>query len=90
MKNIYLIATSIIIALFLSACGEGDSASFTGSTSTSSIITIPIPMCEDYVNILTGDTVVQDETGTTIKTVFNTDGSKKVCVLTGSAHIIRQ
>lgn len=85
MKKIYLTLTTISLALFLSGCGEGDDASFSNSETL-----ITISPCETYTDILTGDTIVQDSSGTSIKTVFNTDGSKKVCVLSGSAHIVRQ
>jgi hypothetical protein len=85
MKKIYLTLSSITLALLLSTCGGGDSSSFENSQTL-----ITIPSCETYEDIVTGDTVVQDESNTSIKTVFNTDGTKKVCVLTGSAHIVRQ
>ena len=86
MKNIYLIISSITLALLLSACGGGGSE---GSFNNSETL-ITIPSCEIYEDIITGDTIIQDQNNTSIKTVFNIDGTKKVCVLTGSAHIIRK
>jgi hypothetical protein len=81
MKKIYLTLTTLSLALLLSACG--------GSEDNSETL-ITIPPCETYEDIVAGDIVVQDDVNTSIKTVFNTDGSKKVCVLTGAAHIVRQ
>lgn len=86
MKKIYLIISSITLALLLSACGGGggSDASFDDAQNK-----ITLQMCETYTDIQTGDTIIQNETNTSIKTVFNTDGSKKVCVLSGSAYILR-
>ena len=82
MKNIYLIATTITIALFFGACGDSDESPVTN-------ITISDCNTSNYTDILAGDTIVQDEDNTSIQTLFNTDSSQKVCVLTGSAHIVR-
>jgi len=89
MKNINIfklsLATLLTITIFTGCGGGGDGASFENSETL-----ITLQNCETYTDILAGDLVVQDSTNTSIKTVFNTDGSKKVCVLTGSAHIVRQ
>lgn len=86
MRKIYLILTSFTLALFLSACGGGGSdASFSNAEQK-----ITIPNCETYETIEDGDTVIQDQNSTSIKTVFDQNGTKKVCVLTGSAHILRK
>lgn len=81
MKKIYLIVT-LITALFLSACNDGNG--YVASTAT-----IALQNCEIYTDLLAGDTLVHDEDNTTIKTVFNVDGSQKVCILSGAAHIER-
>ena len=85
MKKIYLIISSITLALFLSACGGGSDASFSNSE-----VQIDIPTCEMYENIITGDTIIQKENNTSIKTVFDINGTKKVCTLNGSAYILRK
>lgn len=82
MNKLKLLSVAIMGVLSFSGCGEEDKR-----TNTQTLITIPA--CETYENILTGDLVVQDDSNTSVKTVFNIDGSKKVCVLTGSAHIVR-
>lgn len=86
MRNIYLIITTITTAFFLSACGGGGGSDASFNNVQNKII---IPDCETYEDIQTGDTIIQDENNTSIKTLFNTDGSKKVCLLTGSAYILR-
>ena len=86
MRHIYLIISSIALTLLLSACEGGGSDSFFLNSETK----ITIPNCETYENILTGDTIIQDENNTSIKTVFDINGNKKVCTLTGSAYILRK
>lgn len=83
MKKIYLIIITISLSLFLSACGGGDGSA--GNTDSN----IDIPDCEVYVNFLSGDTIIQKVSGTSIKTVFDINGTKKVCTLTGAAYILR-
>ena len=51
---------------------------------------ITLQSCETYTDILWGDVVVQDSNNTFIKTIFNTDGTKKVCLVSGSGYIIRK
>ncbi|MEA2072092.1 MAG: hypothetical protein U9O86_00780 [Campylobacterota bacterium] len=38
---------------------------------------------------MTGDTIIQNETGTAIDVILDSNGVKKVCVDSGSAHIVR-
>ena len=82
MKKIILTIGSITMALLLGACGDSDKSPVTN-------ITISDCNTSTYIDILAGDTIVQDEDNTSIQTVFNTDSSQKVCVLTGAAHIVR-
>lgn len=85
MRNIYLIISSITIALLLSACGGGGG----GTSEGGDTLTITIPACETYELLYDGDAVIKNEDNTSVKTVFNTDGTKKICVLSGSASILR-
>jgi len=84
MRNIYLIISSITLALLLSACGGG------GTSEGGDTLKITIPACgEIYELLYDGDAVIKNEDNTSVKTVFNTDGTKKICVLSGSASILR-
>ena len=86
MRNIYLIISTISLALFLSACGGGGGGgtSVGGDSST----WIQITDCEDYVPLLDGDTVVKETDDTSVK-IVDSSGDKTICVVSGAAHIVR-
>lgn len=86
MKNIYLIISSIVLALLLSACGGGGGTGDSGSSSTQ----IQVVDCDTNTTtpLLSGDTLVQETDDTTV-TITDTNGDKEVCVDTGAAHIVR-
>ncbi|MDD2790673.1 MAG: hypothetical protein PHU40_08430 [Sulfurimonas sp.] len=85
MKNIYLITTAISAVFFFAACsGEGGSKFESGANS------IAVTNCETYTTVQENDLLVKDDAATTIKVVHDINGTKTVCVLSGSAHIIRE
>ena len=85
MRNIYLIISSITLALFLSACGSDGEGKFdTGQEK------ITVTSCESYITLQTNDLLVKDDSNTTIKVTHDSNNTKQVCVATGSAHIIRE
>lgn len=95
MKYIKQIVLSGTLALFLSACGGGDAA-FEGTTTTISLDSITCvtgtPTASDiagYETLLSSDVIVKDEDNTTIALYHDVDGLKKVCLVNGSAHIVR-
>ena len=84
MRNIYLLISSITLALFLSACGDdGDGKFDTGEEK------ITVTTCENYITLQTNDTLVKDDNNTTVKIIHDSNNTKQVCIVTGSAHIIR-
>ncbi len=100
MKKIYLIISTSFIILFLTACGGGGgggSSSKSGNTSgnnTSGNITkVTIVTCSDsnpiFTTIESGDLLVKEVTPTSVNIVHDTDDNKKVCVITGSAYLLR-
>jgi ABC-type phosphate transport system ATPase subunit len=91
MKNILKISiTTLLITIFIGCGGSGDDSSFKNSEEIIQIV--DCNSTTGYTTVETGDVVIQNNSSveTKIKTVFNTDSSKKVCVLSGSAHIIRK
>ena len=86
MKNIILLFTIPLIALLFSACGgSGDGQFDTGEQK------IDVPVCVDSnLTIVQNDLLVKDDANTTVTISHDVNGTKTVCVLTGSAHIIRE
>ena len=85
MKNIYINIMVITIALLLSACSENSESTF--DTGEEKIV---VTNCETYTVVQTNDLLVKDSTNTVIKIVDDINGTKTVCVVSGSAHIIRE
>jgi len=84
MKKIYIAMTIISTILLFSACSDDGQGSF--DTGDEKIV---VSVCETYTVVQTNDLLVKDEDNTTIKTVHDVNGTKKICTLSGSAHIIR-
>ena len=86
MKKITLFCGSLSLALFLSACGgNGEGAFDTGEQK------ITVPKCTDSnLTIAPNDLLVKDDSSTTVTISHDLNGTKTVCVLTGTAHIIRE
>ena len=93
-----IISTTILTILPLSfiACGGGGGdASFKNSETLVSIdvncTAVPTPVdIATYIDLNSGDVIVQDDANTTIKTYHDINGTKKVCLVSGTAHIIRK
>lgn len=93
MKNIIFILNTILLALLLSACGGGGGEDSSDSSFDSGNTKIPIIACNNttpvYTNIQTGDLLVKEVTPTTVDIVQDSNNNKKVCVINGLAHLLR-
>ena len=97
MKKILYIVSFIFVALSFTACGGGGGdSSFSGDTTTQIDINVNCvsgtPSAGDlatYITLLSGDTIVEDTDPTTVSTYHDLSGNKKICLNTGSAHILR-
>ena len=82
-----------VLALIMSACTADDTTGEYRDTKVAiNVACIANPTAaeiDSYVTTLTGDTITQDETGTTIDVILDSNGVKKVCIDSGSAHIVR-
>ena len=85
MKNLYKVVIILSSIFLLSACSGDGQGSF--DTGLEKII---VTDCEVYTLVQTNDLLVKDEDNTVIKTVHDANGTKKICVSAGSAHIIRE
>lgn len=82
--NLLLITT--ITSFLLVGCGSGsDKATFdTGEEK------VDIQLCPTYEVIELGDLLVKDTAGTQVQIILDSNATKKICVVSGSAHIIRE
>lgn len=83
------------LALFFAACGGGgDSASFDGNSTGNQIdinVTCTTPATiSSYIALVSGDVIVQTGSNTTIETYHDINGDKRVCLVSGSAYILRK
>ncbi|QOY50964.1 hypothetical protein [Candidatus Sulfurimonas baltica] len=95
MKNTISIMTLVLITIGFNACsGEGGDASFANGET---IIPITIA-CEttptatdidNYETLLSADAIVKDDDNTTVSIYHDIDGNKKICLVSGVAHIVR-
>jgi len=95
-KNMIKIASLSLLTLLtlsFSACGGGgDDASFKNSETMIPIdvnCTTPATIAT-YITVNSGDVIVKEEENTTISIYHDVNGTKKVCLVSGLAHIIRQ
>ncbi|MGB5792890.1 hypothetical protein [Poseidonibacter sp.] len=93
MKRIMPIILLIAIAINFTACGGGG-----GGDSSFKQETEKITMCvtnatptdiANYLTLNSGDTIVDDEPTSIIKEDNTLGISRKVCLVSGSAHIVR-
>lgn len=94
-SKIKIMIVTLLSTIAFTACGGGDNASFSNS-ETLIDITIPCETTPDsndissYITLNSGDVIVKDTNDTKISIYHDVNGTKKVCLTSGSAHIIRQ
>jgi len=86
----YLIYTIIaVIALVFTACGGGD-ANYSGTSTQVNVVDCnSSTVITDYTTLLSEDVIVKDVDNTTISTYHDINGTKRLCILSGSAYILR-
>ena len=80
--NIIKIAFTVIVGLFLSACGGG------GGNSTSPVSEIKVPMCGGVPADVTGKTIKKVLDGAEVRILHSPDGTKLACMISCEALII--
>ncbi len=82
-----------LATLSFTACGGGgDDASFANSETIIDIdvnCTTPATI-STYITVNSGDVIVKDDENTTISIYHDINNTKKVCLVSGLAHIIRK
>lgn len=92
LKIASLAAFSIVL---FTACGGGDDASFGNSATIVPIdidcVTTPTATdISNYITLNSGDVLVKESDLAEISIYHDSDGVKKVCLVTPSARIVRQ
>ena len=93
IKSIKLFLLSFSLLVMISACGDGSGSSEPEVTPvlSSNISVIECSNASDgaYTPIEEGDELVPDDSNTTVEIVHDEDEGRLVCVLNGSAHLVR-
>ena len=95
-KSTLIILTTVLMLLSFNACGGGSSSTAesiptqtTINISTYCVVDPTIQAISTYIEVEAGDTIVRDENNTVIDTYSDSLGTLRVCLVSGSAHIVR-
>jgi hypothetical protein len=98
-KNMIKIATLSLLTLAtlsFTACGGGsDDASFKNSETMIDIdvnctVAPNQATIDTYIPVYSGDVIVKDDENTSVSIYHDINGTKKICLEYGNAHIIRK
>ena len=94
--KIYNIVVAVLLVISVSACFKDDTTdNVTTQVKTSIAITVSCIAnatasdIDTYQTIQTGDEIIKDDINTTVNIVVDSTGNQKICLLSGSAHILR-
>ena len=94
--KIYNMAVAILLVLSVSGCSKNhktDNATSRVKTgiaiTVSCILNATASDIDTYQTIQTGDEIIKDDTNTTVNIVVDSLGNQKICLQSGSAHILR-
>ena len=78
------------LVLFLSACGDSEVQESVVTEAQTTIAVVDCTLFDDALTqIESGDVLVAEDANTSVKLIHNEDGTKYVCVVNGTAHILR-
>lgn len=94
MKNTYIkLALTVLMGLFLNACGGGSSSS--SSSTNYSSATLKVPACgiaddlgKSVAEDVTGKTIKKIEDGAEVRIWHSPDSTKLACMISGEAVIV--
>jgi hypothetical protein len=97
IKNIITTSIVLLSALSFSACMQDDTTDNVSGLQEKISIAITVNCItgatasdiDTYETIIAGDEIIQDETNTTLNIVVDSTGNQKVCLESGTAHILR-
>lgn len=97
MKKIVFTALSAsLLALAFSACSDNNDSETDLVKETKVVVDVNCSesategIIESYITMLSGDVLVEDMNNTIVKIYHDNNGTKKICLVEGSAHLIRE
>lgn len=93
MNKVLILVLSFIVTILFTACGGEGSSSFTQERESITSSCVSSPSSNDidsYHTLNSGDSIVEEEANSTVSTYHSLDGTKKVCLDSGKAYIIRK
>ncbi len=99
INRLISLAIFITITIGFTACGGGGGGSDGGDDDVyfkNSDEKIRVVGCDsstnmvDYTTMLSGDTLIQEATNTTVETYHSVDNTKRVCTKTGISYLVRK
>ncbi len=82
--NIKQIAFTIVMGLFLSACGGGSSST---TSFPDEVDEVNVPQCGTATEDVTGKTIEKVGTEAEVRILHSPDGTKLACMISGEAII---
>lgn len=92
MKKFQLTVVSVLVAIVFSACDRGSSnsdAELRVQIDVNCTTPVTQTLIDSYVTMFSGDVLVQEDNTTSVVVYHDLNDTKKVCLESGSAYLIR-
>lgn len=94
MRNKYILQIALVslLAISFTACGGGgDDASFKNSETMIPVDVLCVTPADisSYIPLQSGDVIAKEDDNTSVSIYHDVNGTKKICLESGTAHIIR-
>lgn len=95
LKKLQISLGIITLSVLFIGCGGGGDSSFSNSEtiidiSIACVVSPTTANINSYVTLNSGDVIVKDTSNAAVSIYHDINGTKKVCLDTPSAHIIRK
>jgi len=92
-KNVLATMLTTLVTISFSACS--DNGNFSNAETKIAIdvncsTPVTTTLINSYITMLSGDVLVQAENNTIVETYFDANSTKKICLVSGNAYIIRK
>ncbi len=91
MKNIFfIIIMGVLTSINFNGCSGEDGINRVTILVTYCVEDTTSEALESYVKLSSGDSIIRDEDDTVVEIYHGEDNIKRVCLVNGSAHILRE